>query len=183
MQVLVSSPKRLALVDLETGNISVVEDHRPQYFGITWTPDGRLSLTHSGVPYDDVESLDDYLNSEVGRQSIGTLTTDPIILAPHQTLCIDDIIVTTNTGRNGLLMFRTQDGWYRHLWLNQQHWNRDSKSATAGNLLNALFYQPASCLPLRTTLGVVRALPSGVGNDRNLGRSCCRMNRCCTSWR
>src|ERR1700733_16142636 len=102
MRLLVACPSWLFLVDSVTHEIEVVEHLGSEYYGISWDSAGNLCLSHSGLDNDNMLSVEDYVNSEVGvltlgqRQRIGCLST------PHQLLCHDRYVIATNTGRNCL---------------------------------------------------------------------------------
>jgi hypothetical protein len=57
----------------------------------------------------------------------------------HQILWADNRIVATNTGRNCLTVFRTDDWFYRHYWIDEHRWDRLGPDATCGSHFNSLF--------------------------------------------
>lgn len=139
MKLLVATPSRLLLVDTETRSTAVVESRRPDYYGISWTLDGRhLCLGHSGTDCHAIHSAEDYMESEVGWVSVGSRNGPPVLSAPHQILCAPGSVVAVNTGRNALTVFRDDDLFYRHWWLDGVRWDRKGRGWMCGSHLNSL---------------------------------------------
>ena len=145
MQILVACPKKLLLVETDSGNISLVESHRPEYYGISWSEDGQeLCLGHSGVENSTLSSIESYMDSERGWISIGEREGPAALSATHQVLCVRDRIVATNTGRNCITVFRTDDMFYRHYWFDDVLWDRKGTKNRCGRHLNSLFLKDES---------------------------------------
>ena len=67
MRLAIATPNHLLSYDLETRQLSHIENHRPEYYGISWTEDGeRLVLSHSGIDNNSLLNLADYAQSERG---------------------------------------------------------------------------------------------------------------------
>ena len=106
MLALVATPRFLLLVDLESRRVSVIEDGRQEYYGITWRPGGdQLILSHSGLDNESLVDLESYALSEVGWISAGPLHSSRFLSQPHQILCgPDGRVICTNTGRNSVVV-------------------------------------------------------------------------------
>ncbi len=140
IQALVACSGKLLLVDLTEHRVQVVEDHRDEYYGISWPHDGsRLCLSHSGLDNGRLVSLESYLDSEKGRLSLGQVQSTPFLSQPHQILCTDEHIIATNTGRNCVAVVRIQDLFYKQHWPSDVRWDRTSKENAPGGHLNSLF--------------------------------------------
>ena len=99
---LVSTARFLLLVNISSGAVSVIEEGRPEYYGISWFPgQDNLVLSHSGLDNAKLVDINDYAQSEVGYLSRGSAETLPFLSATHQILCASDgRVLSTNTGRN-----------------------------------------------------------------------------------
>jgi hypothetical protein len=127
------------LVDTETRATAVIEAHRADYYGISWTLDGRyLCLGHSGIDCHAIHSAEDYMDSEVGWVSVGARDGPRVLSAPHQILCAPGAVLAVNTGRNSLTVFRDDDLYYRHWWLDGVRWDRKGRGWTCGSHLNSV---------------------------------------------
>lgn len=140
MKLLVASPRYLFLVDAVTGASSIVESHRHEYYGVSWTPDGsRLCLSHSGIDNNSLVTLEDYTDSESGWISLGGTDGLAFLSQPHQILCTETHIIATNTGRNCLTVMRYDDMSYRNVWLESTRWDRKGKDDKCGSHFNSVF--------------------------------------------
>ncbi|MCA9168981.1 MAG: hypothetical protein KDB23_15010 [Planctomycetales bacterium] len=140
MKLLVSCPLQVLCVDTDTHQMQVVERHRREYYGISWTCDGReLAISHSGLENTTLVSMEAYMDSERGWLSVGERATPVSLSAPHQILCDDPYILVTNTGRNCLTVYRRDDLFYQHRWLEAVQWDRKGKTETCGSHFNSLF--------------------------------------------
>jgi hypothetical protein len=142
MQLLVSCPRQLLWLDTVRGEIRTVEADRPEYYGISWPEHGRhLCLGHSGVENASLQSLESYMDSERGWLSYGQHQGPRSLSAVHQILCAGDRVIATNTGRNCITVFRTDDWYYRHYWIDQIRWDRMGRENPCGRHLNSVFLQ------------------------------------------
>lgn len=140
MRLLVSSPNRLFLIDSISKVVGVVADDAPEYYGISWTPDGReLVTTHSCLDNASLLTLEHYLNSERGYLRVGSRRGVFGLSQPHQILCVGEFILVTNTGRNCLTIVRREDLFFRHLWIDDIRWDRKSRTDACGRHLNSVF--------------------------------------------
>jgi hypothetical protein len=140
-QALVACTDKLLLVDLTTHDLEVVEDHRGEYYGISWPYDGQsLCLGHSGVDNSKLLNFEDYANSQRGWISLGDRATDRFLSAPHQILCVDDLVVGSNTGRNCIALVRLHDLFYRQHWLDEIRWDRTSPQSPRGSHFNSFYF-------------------------------------------
>ena len=140
MKLLVACPRKLLLVDAQAGDIQLAETHRPEYYGISWPEHGRsMCLGHSGVENASLTTLQSYMDSELGWISCGQMQGPPALSATHQILCAGDRIIATNTGRNCLTVFRTDDWFYRHYWIDGIRWDRKGREDSCGSHFNSIF--------------------------------------------
>ncbi len=140
MKLLVSCPRKLLLVDSCSADVQLVEADRPEYYGISWSEDGRsLCLGHSGVENASLGTLQSYMDSELGWISYGAAQGPPTLSATHQILCVGDRVITTNTGRNCVTVFRTDDWFYRNYWIDDIRWDRKGREDSCGSHFNSLF--------------------------------------------
>lgn len=140
MKLLVSTPRKLLLVDANTSAQHIVESHRPEYYGITWDATGtQLVLGHSGLENSSLTTLESYVESECGWVSFGRSRGPSILSATHQVLTAGDRVIATNTGRNCITVFRTDDWFYRHYWIDDVRWDRKGRDDRCGRHLNSLF--------------------------------------------
>ncbi|MCC7528083.1 MAG: hypothetical protein IT342_06155, partial [Candidatus Melainabacteria bacterium] len=143
MKLLVSTPHWIFLVDSVSHQVEVLESARREYYGISWTPNSQLVLTHSGLENVQISSFLDYIDSEKGGLSLGSDSTTDVLSCPHQILCVDDRIAVTNTGRNCLTVFRTDDFYYRHFWFDKQRWDK-AHNDQKGSHFNSVFLKDLS---------------------------------------
>lgn len=142
MKCLVACPHRLLLVDLDSGKIGVVEAHRQEYYGISWTRDGqRLCLSHSGLDNAALGTMESYLDAEQGWLSLGGQSSPRCLAGPHQVLCLDGQVVATNTGRNCLTVFQPDNLFYQNRWLDRVRWDRKGRQHNCGSHFNSLFFR------------------------------------------
>ncbi len=140
MRLLVACPSWIFVVDSVTHEIEVVEHGRGEYYGISWDRIGNLCLSHSGLDNDNMVSLEDYVNSEVGRLSLGAQTRNHCLSTPHQLVCHEEFVVVTNTGRNCLSVFRQKDLFYFQKWLNDERWDRLGAKNKVGQHFNSVTF-------------------------------------------
>ncbi len=121
----------------------MLEAARREYYGISWTSQSSLTLSHSGVSNAQILDFKDYAESEKGGISIGLESISDVLSCPHQILCIGDRIVATNTGRNCLTVFRTDDFFFRHFWFDPLKWDKSS-DGRIGSHFNSVFHKDGS---------------------------------------
>jgi hypothetical protein len=139
---LVATPRHLLLVDLLGRTVVVLESHRPEYYGVSWLPDGNeLVLSHSGIDNISLVDFTSYAKSELGWISIGQQSTAPFLSQPHQLLCLPDgRIACTNTGRNAVtIVDPSRPGLFQEIRLSSSRWDRLSLTETIGDHLNSVF--------------------------------------------
>ncbi len=144
MLALVATPRFLLLVDLDARRVSIVEDSRREYYGITWRPQGsRLMLSHSGLDNETLVDLQSYALSEVGWVSEGAAQSPRFLSQPHQILCAPDgRVICTNTGRNSVVALDLEKpGHYQEARLHEDRWDRLEPTAATGLHLNSLFFK------------------------------------------
>ena len=142
MLALVATPRFLLLVDLATRRVTVVEEGRQEYYGITWRPEGdQLILSHSGLENESLVDLERYACSEVGWISAGDRGSPRFLSQPHQILCgPDGRVICTNTGRNSVVVIDLQrPGHYQEAHLHRDRWDRLEPTAPTGLHLNSVF--------------------------------------------
>jgi hypothetical protein len=79
------------------------------------------------------------MDSERGWLSYGQRQGPPSLSVAHQILCAGDRVIATNTGRNCITVFRTDDWFYRHYWVDQIRWDRMGRENPCGRHLNSVF--------------------------------------------
>lgn len=142
MKALVTTPAYLLYVDLVTRVLIPIENHRSEYYGISWFPgQDDLVLSHSGVDNEKLTEIGEYAQSEIGWLSFGTGETQRFLSQPHQILCASDgRIVCTNTGRNCITVIEpTRLGHYQEARLSEARWDRLSIDTPSGEHLNSIF--------------------------------------------
>lgn len=139
MKLLVSSPFWLFLIDTHSHQVDVVESSRREYYGITWTPDARLVLSHSFVNNQGIATFSDYVRSEKGGLSIDSNLIAGVLSCPHQIVCIKSLVATANTGRNCLTLIRTEDLFFRHYWFDDQKWDKAEDGQTGAHFNSVYF--------------------------------------------
>jgi len=142
MHLLIACPRRLFLLDTVTRELGVVGDDAPEYYGISWTPDGlELATTHSGLDNATLLTLEDYVDSECGHLRLGGRQGVQGLSQPHQVLCTNDHVLITNTGRNCITVARQDDLFFRHVWIDEVRWDRKSRDHACGRHLNSVFFK------------------------------------------
>lgn len=140
MQLLVTTPTQLFHVDTATSESHLVESHRPGYYGITWDLAGKtLMLGHGSTERSRPSRL--VSPHEDGWVSAGRARSPSILSASHQLLAIDDRIVATNTGRDCLTVFRTDDWFYRHYSTDDARGFCYNDNDPGDRQFNSIFYQ------------------------------------------
>ena len=139
---LVATTRYLLLVDLQRKTVTPLENHRPEYYGISWFPgDPELVLSHSALDNATLLDLASYALSEVGYLSHGATATPGHLSAPHQILCAPDgKVICCNTGRNTIaLLDPAQPDTVREARLSPWRWDRLSPADFSGEHLNSVF--------------------------------------------
>lgn len=141
MKLLVSTVNCILYVNLKNRIVHVLEDHRPEYYGISWFADSdQLVLSHSGIDNDSLLDLEAYANSEKGCISFGEETTPSLLSQPHQILCASNgWVIATNTGRNCITIYNPVNGFYKELRVNDVRWDRLSKTDYSGDHFNSVY--------------------------------------------
>jgi len=142
MLALVATPRFLLLANLASRQVTVVEESRQEYYGITWRPGGdQLILSHSGLDNESLVDLESYALSEVGWISEGAFRSPRFLSQPHQILCgPDGRVICTNTGRNSVVVIDpSRPGHYQEAQLHPDRWDRLEPSVGSGLHLNSLF--------------------------------------------
>lgn len=142
MRVLISTTQHLLHLDTDTRAVTVLENHEPEYYGITWKPgSSELVLSHSGVDNATLLTLEAYARSEQGWISFPGGRTERFLSAPHQILwCSDNRIVSSNTGRNRVVAVDPhRSGSYHEAGLSAERWDRLAPTGPFGDHLNSVF--------------------------------------------
>ena len=141
--LLISTPKFLLRHNLESGRTFVVENSRPEYYGISWFQGGKnIVLSYSGVDNASLVDLQAYAHSEVGWLSHGRHASWPFLSQPHQLLCIEDRhIAVTNTGRNCVTIVDRGNWSIRNVRFNDILWDRLDRERPVGSHFNSLDYR------------------------------------------
>ena len=132
----------LLLVDVFSRKVVTIENGRPEYYGISWLPEGmELVLSHSGLDNLNLTDIQTYANSEVGYVSHGSFHTERFLSQPHQILCgSDGRIICTNTGRNAISVIDLEKpGHFQEKRLTDARWDRLSLHEITGDHLNSVF--------------------------------------------
>ena len=140
MKALVACPIRLLQVDLDSSEIGLLESDRSEYYGVSWPYSGReLCLSHSGQDHATINTLESYIDSEVGWLSLGARTGPIGLSAPHQIVCTDAHVVATNTGRNCVTVFQQDNFFSRNYWFDDVRWDRKGTHNCCGSHLNSVY--------------------------------------------
>lgn len=132
----------LLLVDLQSKQVQALENHRPEYYGVTWFPRGdELVLSHTGLDSATLTDIGAYALSERGWLSKGNADSRNFLSAPHQILCAPDgRIICANTGRNVISVFDfKQPNIYQESGISPARWDRLSLDDLTGDHLNSVF--------------------------------------------
>lgn len=139
---LVATTRYLLLVDLQRKTVTPLENHRQEYYGVSWFPgDAELVLSHSALDNAGLLDLASYAMSEVGYLSHGAAATPGCLSLPHQILCAPDgKVICCNTGRNAIaLLDLAQPDTVREARLSASRWDRVSATDFSGEHLNSVF--------------------------------------------
>lgn len=124
MQLLVTTPLQVFLVDPANGRTSILRAGDGYYFGVTHHA-GTLVLSHSA-------GYLQYFNPHARPvQSIDHL------VQPHQIEWVGDQVLATNTGKNCLSVFDPQGNLIRDIYLNDIRWD-DKDGDRRGNHFNSV---------------------------------------------
>lgn len=132
----------LLLVDLQSRRVQPLENSRPEYYGISWFPNGKeLVLSHSGLNNADLLDISAYAQSERGWLSMGERASRPFLSAPHQIICAPDgRVICSNTGRNVISVFDfKKPNSFQEEGVSASRWDRLSLNAVTGDHLNSVF--------------------------------------------
>jgi hypothetical protein len=139
---LVATASYLLLVNLESRDVIPLEQHRSEYYGISWTTDGEaLVLSHSGVNNADLIDIASYAQSERGYLSQGSMQSRAFLSAPHQILCAEDgRVICANTGRNVISVFDfKKPNTFQEAGISDGRWDRLTLEKITGDHLNSVF--------------------------------------------
>lgn len=141
MKVLVATVSALLLVDLKTAAVKVVENHRSEYYGISWWPNSdSIVLSHTDFDNTRLDSLQNYVNSEKGLLSFGQHPSSTFLSDPHQILCApDQQVITTNTGKNCITIYDKNTDFRRDIRINDVPWDRFVTDNPYGEHFNSVF--------------------------------------------
>lgn len=143
---LVATVGYLLLVDLESKEVLPLENHRPEYYGISWfAGESELVLSHSGVDNAKLTDVASYAQSEQGWLSKGGLEGRRFLSAPHQILCAPDgRIVSSNTGRNVIsVVDLNRPSFFQEAGISSNRWDRLALDQIPGDHLNSVFLRGA----------------------------------------
>jgi hypothetical protein len=142
LYAIVATVRALLLVELKSKRITPLEWNRPEYYGITWRPEGLdLILSHSMLDNNELRDVSSYALSEVGVLSEGAFTTQPFLSQPHQiSFSSDGRIICTNTGRNSISIFDpARPNLMQEARVSDVRWDRLSPDDVPGDHLNSVF--------------------------------------------
>lgn len=142
MKALISTVRFLLIVDLETRVCEAIENHRTEYYGISWFHgDPNLVLSHSAMRNGDLIDIQSYARSELGYLSKGDRVSPRFLSQPHQIVCAPDgHIITTNTGRNRIQIVHLDEPTkFQELGLSDGRWDRLGVEGPFGDHLNSVF--------------------------------------------
>lgn len=124
----VSTATALLLVNLNTKEVILLEFNRPNYYGVSWFPNGKeLVLSHSVIDCMSLSDMASYVDSEKGFLSMGSLNTVPFLSHPHQIFCAsDNRVVCANTGRNAISVIDfSKLGYFQEKKISEGRWDTD----------------------------------------------------------
>jgi hypothetical protein len=124
MQLLVTTPLQVLLVDPANGHTSILRAGDGYYFGVTHHA-GTIVLSHSG-------GYLQYFNRD--RRLVQSVDH---LIQPHQIEWVGDKILVTNTGKNCLSVFDVQGKLDRDVYLNEIRWD-DKDGDRRGNHFNSV---------------------------------------------
>jgi hypothetical protein len=124
MQLLISTPLQILVVNPATKHSSILRAGDGYYFGITHK-DGTIVLSHSGgyLQYYDPENR--------------PVITRRHLIQPHQIEWIEDKVLVTNTGRNCLSVFDDHGKFCHDIYFNEVRWD-DKNGKRSGNHFNSV---------------------------------------------
>lgn len=138
----VATTRWLLLVDLQTREVRPLEFVRPEYYGVSWFPDGEsLVLSHSGLDNSELIDIESYARSETGWLTHGNTSSRPFLSQPHQILCAPDgRVLCANTGRNVITAFDFgQPNVFQEAGISAARWDRLALDQITGDHLNSVF--------------------------------------------
>jgi hypothetical protein len=124
MQLLISTPLHLFLLDPATGQISCLRSGDGYYYGIT-AKEGTVVLTHTG-------GYLQYFHDQAKPQ-----ITIKNLVQPHQVEWIDENVIVANTGRNCLSVFDEKGNFIKDIYLNSIR-EDDKEKNRQGNHFNSV---------------------------------------------
>lgn len=139
---LVATVGYLLLVDLESKEVLPLENHRPEYYGISWfAGESELVLSHSGVDNAKLTDVASYAQSEQGWLSKGPVESRRFLAMPHQILCAPDgRVVSANTGRNVVsVVDLNRPNIFQEAGVTSNRWDRLELNHITGDHLNSVF--------------------------------------------
>ncbi|QIE24854.1 hypothetical protein [Caballeronia sp. SBC2] len=142
LYAVVATVRALLLVELRSKRVTPLEWDQPEYYGISWRPEGKdLILSHSMLDNNELRDVSSYAMSEVGILSEGVFTTSPFLSQPHQIVfASDQRIICTNTGRNSISIFDPEKpNFMQEGRVSSARWDRLSADNIPGDHLNSVF--------------------------------------------
>lgn len=141
MRLLVTTPLRLLLVNLDTGAITVLRAGDGEYFGVTWSSIA-IFVSQSRIS-NDLFTHEDLLTAERGEVvSYGTsgevlARTPKRMLMPHQIEWTPDGLFVADTGRERLSLYAADGDLIRDVALGDIGWDR-APDGRAGHHFNSV---------------------------------------------
>jgi len=141
---LVATTGYLLLVDLESKQVTPLENNRPEYYGVSWFAGATdLVLSHTGLDSTDLVDLSGYALSEQGWVSEGARSSKAVLSAPHQIICAPDgRVICANTGRNVITVVDLErTNTFQEAGISDARWDRLALDRIVGDHLNSVFLQ------------------------------------------
>lgn len=140
MELIITTPKYVFTFNAKSGRIKLIRAGDGEYYGITWSYNGPF-ISHSLIDCEKLKTWDDYRKSKHGLISHTTHTrtffSKDILLQPHQIECVDDLLLTTNTGHNCLSLLQYDGKLVKDIYLNDIRWDVNPEGNT-GNHFNSV---------------------------------------------
>jgi len=142
MNLLVTTPTQIILVDLGKRTTELVRSGDGEYFGMSWNNE-VIALTHSNRDSHSLIKPEDVSNSPLGyigyyANGNNIIKSEELLIGPHQLMMYQDYIVVTNTGRNAIDVFDLEGKLVRTQFYSGLKWDL-TDNGKEGNHINSLY--------------------------------------------
>lgn len=141
MEILIATPLSIFHFNAETRNTELLRTGDGEYFGMSWNENNFIT-SHSLIDNSSLKTWDDYQKANKGNLQYystpdSTHITEHNLVQPHQIECVEDKVLSTNTGKNCISVYAADGTFEKDVYLNNLRWDI-GKNNVKGNHFNSI---------------------------------------------